>query len=290
MAVTRAVVVSDSHLALRTPEALANWQAVVDHVAATEPDVVVHVGDVTADAALDPDDLAVARRELGRLARPLHTVPGNHDVGENPHAGLADLPAGHDSRDGLVTPERLDRYRAVLGPDRWSVDVPGWRLVGINAQLLGSGLDDEADQWHWLESLLAPSPSRSGPRVALVVHKPLVPTPALPTDTSPGRYVPAGPRARLFELLRPFPGGLVISGHCHQFATHAAHDLTHLWAPSTWAVIPDRFQPLLGDKTCGLVELDLHDDGTARTTFRRPPNLTHQALVDDIPDPYSRHR
>jgi 3',5'-cyclic AMP phosphodiesterase CpdA len=284
MAVTRVVVVSDSHLAQRTPESVSNWQAVVDHVAATGPDLVIHAGDVTADGTFEPDDLDVARRELGRLDRPLHTIPGNHDVGENPHAGLRDVPG---RRDWLVTPERLDRYRAALGPDRWAVDLPGWRLVGINAQLLGSGLDDEADQWRWLDTVLAPPARR---RVALVVHKPLIPTPALPGDATPGRYVPAEPGARLVELLRPLPGSLVVSGHCHQYAVHTTGGLTHLWAPTTWAVIPDRYQPTLGDKTCGLVELDLHDDGTIRTTFRQPRNLTHQTLIDDIPDPYAHHR
>jgi predicted phosphodiesterase len=47
MSSVRVIVVSDSHLSNRTPEASANWDAVVDHVAAERPDLVVHAGDIS---------------------------------------------------------------------------------------------------------------------------------------------------------------------------------------------------------------------------------------------------
>jgi hypothetical protein len=193
-------VVSDSHLSERTPEASANWGAVVDDVAADAPDLVVHTGDISADGARLPADLATARRELDRLAEAgvrLVAVPGNHDVGENPYGdpdGDADDTVADDYP--LVSAAALDRYRDTIGPDRWFVDVGAWRLVGRD------GLD-------------------------------------------------------------------------------------HVWVPTTWAVLPDRIQPVLGAKLCGVVELTLADDGGVGVALRQPSGLAHWVIADDIADPYA---
>jgi 3',5'-cyclic AMP phosphodiesterase CpdA len=264
-------VVSDSHLSRRTPEALSNWDAVVDHIAADRPDLVVHAGDVSTDGAERADDLDFARAQLRRSAPPVHVVPGNHDLGDNPHAG----PHGP-----LIDAERLARYRDALRPDRWTVDIPGWRLVGLNSLLFGSGLDDEAEQWDWWHEQLAVGRHR---RVALILHKPILPCPSLADDTDPGRYVPPETRRRLLV-----PGvRLVVSGHAHQFCRHRTDGATHVWVPSTWAVIPDRFQPAIGDKVCGVVELVLHQDGTCETELMLPYGIEQQAIVDDVADPYA---
>lgn len=42
-------MVSDTHLSAVAPEAEANWDAVVRHIALTAPDLVVHVGDLSLD-------------------------------------------------------------------------------------------------------------------------------------------------------------------------------------------------------------------------------------------------
>jgi len=45
----RLTVVSDSHLSTRTPEADENWTAVLQHVLASRPDLVIHAGDLSLD-------------------------------------------------------------------------------------------------------------------------------------------------------------------------------------------------------------------------------------------------
>jgi 3',5'-cyclic AMP phosphodiesterase CpdA len=285
--VTRVTVVSDSHLSERTPEASANWRAAVDHIAAAPPDAVVHAGDISTDGARLPADLDFARRALDEMERAgvrLFALPGNHDVGENPYGPGSPGGDGGDGPDEypLVSPERLARYRDAFGPDRWVVDVGDWRLVGLDALLLGSGLPDEDDQWGWLSSAL------SGPRhVALFLHKPLVDPPDRPDPSSPGRYVVPAARQRLARVLGE-AGSVraVVSGHVHQFRTHAENGLAHVWAPTTWAVLPDRIQPVLGAKACGIVELSLGSDGTVGVNLRRPADLAHWVIADDITDPY----
>lgn len=284
MDAVRVVVVSDSHLSDRTPEALANWRAVVDDVAADPPDVVVHAGDISADGAARPGDLTVARRELDRLAGAgapaarLLVLPGNHDVGENPHQGQDDYPQ--------VSSERLARYRVAIGPDRWCIDVPGWRLVGLNAQLLGSGLDDEEDQRAWLADAVSVPPHGSR-HLALFLHKPLFDPPDRPDPGQPGRYVVPAARTRLDAALEGTPLRAVVCGHVHQFRRHALDGVTHAWAPTTWATLPDRIQPALGRKQTGVLELALGVDGTVGADLRRPDGLGDHVVGDDVADPYA---
>jgi calcineurin-like phosphoesterase family protein len=87
MGMTSVLVVSDTHLSTRTPEALSNWDAVVRHASGSRPALVVHAGDVTADGVDRPDELGLARTALDRLGTPVWAVPGNHDVGEIPALG-----------------------------------------------------------------------------------------------------------------------------------------------------------------------------------------------------------
>jgi 3',5'-cyclic AMP phosphodiesterase CpdA len=279
----RVTVVSDSHLSERTPEASANWRAAVDHIASASPDLVVHTGDISTDGARQPADLDFARRRLDEVERagtPLLALPGNHDVGENPYDG--------SESDGypIVDPDALRRYRDAIGPDRWLVDVGDWRLVGLDALLLGSGLPEEDDQWTWLSSALATPPA--GPRhVVLFLHKPVIDPPDRPDRNSPGRYVVPAARARLARALGDARTvRAVVSGHVHQFRRHAGEGVAHVWAPTTWAVLPDRIQPVLGTKACGIVELSLGADGAVDADLRRPAGLAHWVIADDIADPY----
>jgi 3',5'-cyclic AMP phosphodiesterase CpdA len=156
----RVVVVSDSHFSDRTPEAGRNWATVVRYVEVSEPDLVVHVGDVSIDGARVPDELGLARRQLDLLGRPWAAVPGNHDVGDNPGHGVVS--------DEDVTSERLARWGDAIGSDRWAVELGAWRLVGVDAQLFGSGLPEEDHQWSFLEQTL-----RVPRRTVLVTHKAL---------------------------------------------------------------------------------------------------------------------
>ena len=274
---TRVVLVSDSHLSARTPGALANWDAVVAYLDRERPDLVVHAGDITTDAPTHPDDLAVGRHELTRPSCRVRVIPGNHDVGENAFGSSA----------ATVSRERLDRYRAELGPDRWSLDLPGWRLIGLNVLLFGSGLDDEADQWQWLAGALRARPLPR--RIGVVVHKPWAATPELPTDARPARYLPPAAKERLAALFSDAPVGLVVSGHVHQFSHHRRDGIDYLWVPSTWATIPDDRQVTLGDKTCAVIDLTLHEDGTHTAELQRPTGLAQHEIGTTLADPYVGH-
>lgn len=276
-------VVSDSHLSDRTPEAVANWRAAVADLAADPPDVVVHAGDLAADGPGHAGDLPLARRELDRLdplGRPVLTVPGNHDVGESPGA-----PPPYP----IVAPDLLARFREVVGPDRWVHDVGAWRIVGLNALVMASGLRDEEEaQWEWLAAALAAVPGGSaGPRhVVLVLHKPLAPPPDRPDADAPHRFVPPADRARLRSVVAGAPVRAVVSGHVHQYRRHELDGVPQVWAPTTWAVLPEPLQPVIGEKACGVLSLTLGADGSVAAALRRPGGLSQLMLGRDVVDPY----
>lgn len=272
----RLTVVSDTHLSPRAPEAEANWDAVVDHVGRTRPDLVVHVGDLTLDGMRDASELRRARDQLERLPVPWCAVPGNHDVGDNPFSGGAD--------DSAITAEGHQRWLDAIGLDRWALDLAGWTLIGLNAQLFGSGLAAQGDQWAWLDDNLGAMPP--GRLVALVMHKPLTaPDPELAV-APPYRFVPAPARRRLERRLAGRAVPVVVSGHVHQFRILEVGARRHVWAPTTWAVLPDRIQARFGTKRCGIVSLTLAADGQADATLVEPAGLAQFTVSDDIPDPY----
>ena len=84
MAPVRLTIVSDSHLSTRTHEAVANWGLLVDHVDRTQPDAVVHTGDIALDGTQGTEDLTHARQQLDKMGVPMLALPGNHDLGDNP--------------------------------------------------------------------------------------------------------------------------------------------------------------------------------------------------------------
>jgi predicted phosphodiesterase len=276
---TRVILVSDTHLSPRTPEAGANWNAVLRHVEAAAPDLVIHLGDLSLDGANDPGEMAYGREQLGRLPAAWHAVPGNHDVGDNPWPGA---PAGH-----AIDPQRRQRWLDAVGPDRWALTAGGWTLLAVNAQLLGSGIDAEAEQWDWLERQLAERDA-GGP-VAMLTHKPVTASAAELAAAPPFRFWPEAARHRLAGLLGGVLPGLVISGHVHQRRLLRLDGTNHLSAPTTWAVLPDERQPVLGAKRCGIVALEFPDDGAApRPEFAEPAGIAQHTLLRDLPDPYGR--
>jgi 3',5'-cyclic AMP phosphodiesterase CpdA len=276
MTATRVTVVSDTHLSERTPEASANWEAVLRHVATTQPDLVVHLGDLTVDGAHEPHELDRARAQLDRLSVPWRAVPGNHDIGDNPRPGL---PGGH-----VVTAAAVDAWRSSIGPDWWSCDLANWTVIALNAQLFGSDLDAESRQWAWWDETLASVPATRPITVAL--HKPMTADDRELATAPPYRFAPAAARERIAAALAAHDVRLVLSGHVHQYRVLHEHGCSHVWTPTTWAVLPDEIQPTFGAKRCGLVSLGLTDLGEIEVELDEPPDLIQLTLGRDCPDPY----
>jgi 3',5'-cyclic AMP phosphodiesterase CpdA len=272
----RLVIVSDSHLSARAPEADRNWSAVTAHTRRARPDLVIHAGDLTLDGMTDPDDLRHGRAGLDQLPVPWLAVPGNHDIGDNasPLTPFAIT----------VNAARRRRWLDLIGTDWWLRDIGGWDLIGLNAQLFGSGLPAEQEQWTWLRAHVAPE--RSGRPLVLITHKPIDAGADELAAAPHYRYVPAPARDRLTELLKQRQPRLVLSGHVHQYRRLDIRGTAHTWAPTTWAVLPDEIQATFGVKRCGVLSVDLDSRGSA-VTLVEPRGLQQMTLGRHLPDSYS---
>jgi predicted phosphodiesterase len=263
----RVAVVSDTHFDSGDRLLVENWLAVERWLRASAPDLVVHLGDITANGSKDGAQLGFARDVLAQSSLAMRLVPGNHDIGDCPAA------PGQAPEEPLV-PARLEDFRRLFGPDRWRVEAEGWRLFGLNALLLETGLAEEDAQFDWLARTLA----RGAGPVGVFLHKPLF-RDRLDEDIVHLRYVAKAARQRLMAILADHDVRFVAAGHTHQVRRRHHAGIEHVWAPSTAFTVPDFRQERIGEKCVGVMMLDLNLRGHAFTHVL-PAGLTAHSLMD----------
>src|SRR5260370_15962567 len=138
----RIVVLSDIHLSPTHGFFWENWCVAREFADAAKADAVIVNGDLAINGPDSDAEIAFAATALGNLRTRVMALPGNHDVG--------DEPPGQDP-DQSIDPDRLARWDSSFATDRWVLDAGDWRLVGVNAQLFGSGLAREQSQDQWLD-------------------------------------------------------------------------------------------------------------------------------------------
>ena len=266
----RVLQISDTHLSPDKRQFAANWAPLRDFIAAQQPDVTIHTGDLTVDGADVDDDMRHCGALLRSLPGVVRAVPGNHDVGE----------AGHPRQP--VDATRLDRWRTHVGPDWWMHDTGDWRLIGIDSMLLGSGDPDEARQWAWLRHAHA---SAAGRRIAWFTHRPLfIDAPGEP-DTGYWSVKPAE-RARLLDLVRAHGVAVVATGHLHRWHDATIDGCRYVWCPSSGFLVgPDNQPDMPGEKWLGTVVYDF-DGRDFAVRFAGVPGLATLWIDDVIHDVY----
>lgn len=212
--------VSDTHLSPSHAYFQDNWDAFVDCVAEEKPDFVFVTGDMCFNGPVNPGDLAYARGQMDRLPVPWRAIPGNHDIGDTPPDAKLKHPMNAGSRAA---------YRKHFGEEHWVEDLGEWRFVGLNAQLMDSGLPGEAEQMAMLEDALATAGDRSR---ALIVHKPLFNADADEKGQAPAALFPAG-RKKILALCGRYGVKLVASGHRHCYRSLRLGRTQLVWAPAT---------------------------------------------------------
>ncbi len=266
----RIAIVSDTHLGDRAGPYIDNWRAVCAWAGTAGLDLIVHLGDISANGENDRGDLEIARAELAQSPVTVRSLPGNHDLGDNPAVA-----EGHAT--DTINADRLSAYRRVFGADRWSLNCAGWLILGLNAQLFGLDDAEEQAQWRWLEEQL----SRGVGPVGLMLHKPL-----LLGDDKPAaqRYVPAASADRITALAKACDLRFVLSGHVHQGRLRTVEGVEHVWAPSAAFFIPDSLQERIGEKEVGVLLLQL-EPAAHRFSFVMPEGVLRHNVVDH-PDLY----
>lgn len=271
----RIAQISDTHLSAAKPFFVENFERTVESVVEAGVDMLINTGDISLNGAEDDADLVAAAELHRHIALPVRMIPGNHDIGDN-----RDVPAhpGHGKHD--VDGERRRRYLRRFGPDWWCVDVPGWRLLGIDSLLFGSALPDARAQAAFLANATASAGTR---QVALFAHKPLCDR-RLHESAMGGRFLNPASRAELLDCLQA-PLAVVASGHVHQYRDTMVGDTRHVWAPSTGFVLPDALQPRYGIKRLGWVEHRFHPNGQYECALMDVADTTLYEITD-FPDAY----
>jgi 3',5'-cyclic AMP phosphodiesterase CpdA len=262
---TRILQISDTHLSRTKPHFAPNFAPLRDWVLRQDADLVIHTGDLTVNGADDEADMRDGAALMRSLGVTFLAVPGNHDVGEagNPHQP--------------INAERLERWRRHFGHDWWSHDVDGWRLIGLDSMLFGSGGDEEARQFGWLSRTLA---TADGRRIAWFTHRPLFID--VPEEGDTGYWsVKPEPRAALLDLVARHDVALVATGHLHKWRDHAAARCRYVWcASSGFLVGPDNQPDLPGEKRLGATIHDFDGAGVSIAHSDIPGLAT--LWIDDV--------
>jgi 3',5'-cyclic AMP phosphodiesterase CpdA len=269
----RIIQISDTHLSPGKSHFADNWAPLAAWIADERPNLVIHTGDLTVDGADVEDDLRYAAELMRGLGVPFRAVPGNHDVGD----------AGHARQ--LVNDERLARWRAHLGPDRWVEDVEGCRLIGFDAMLLGSGEPEEAAQAAWLEAVMD---TAKGRRVAWFLHRPLFLDRPDEPDTGYWSVKPQ-PRACLLKLVQQHSVALVASGHLHKAHDFLHADTRYVWAPASACLVgPGMMAPPMPGRNClGAVRYEIAG-ASIEAKIRDVPGMALHWIDDVIDEVYPR--
>ena len=234
----RIIQVSDTHLSAVHDVFSHNTEAVARWLVDQRADLVIHTGDVSMDGAGEDADLFLSAQWIERFEIEMLCVPGNHDVGD-----LASIKPTQPVNDA-----RLEMWRSTIGPDWWRADRQGWRLVGLDAMLLGTGHADEERQFEWLaEALKTDAP------IAIFLHKPLfIDHP----EEGPRGYwtVLPEPRKRMLALMSSANVKLVASGHLHIHRQVNIGGISYVWGPAASFVVGESQEDLGGDRMLGVVE------------------------------------
>ena len=250
--------ITDTHLGARSELFRANFQRLVSALGDARPDLVVATGDQTLDGADSDADMALAARLHAALPGPVRFIPGNHDVGDHPEAAPKQP----------VTDARLARFTAAMGPARWVEDRDGWRLLGLNSQVMGAHPDEHA-QAAMIEEALATLGER---RLAVFIHKPLF---QHDPDETVFDYWSVPPFARgAVRALMAHPAlRLVASGHLHVHHAFTRGAVRYVWAPSAAFVVREALQEgMPGARPTGAL---LHRFGadSVETVLVDPPGM-----------------
>jgi alkaline phosphatase D len=272
--VPRILQLSDAHLSPRNDLFRGNLSRICALAEASPPDLVVATGDLSLDGADHAEDLALAAELHGAFPAPLLALPGNHDTGSHPHT-MPNQP---------FDTTRLDRFRAHCGLGRGMVDLPGWRVIGLNSEVMGTGHTEEAAQAAFIAEAAAGAGER---RIALFLHKPVFVT-DFDDPTFDYWSVPPQARAALLPVL-DHPGlRLVASGHLHLHRQVTLGRVVYAWAPPLSFIVEPSEQPgLPGERVCGALLHRLHTDHV-ETVLLAPVEMETLSLNELRHQPYPR--
>jgi len=177
----------------------ANWEFVIANVNRLKPAFLVVTGDLTNQEG-NADQIAEYKRINKKLdpAVHLYSVPGNHDVANDP------------------TPESLAAYRKAYGPDYYSFREGSMYGIVLDSSLFKAPAkvpEEAAKQEKWLEAELKKAQAAAAVPV-IFQHIPFF----LEKPDEPDQYfnIPMETRRRVLALLKNNGVSYIFAGHYHR--------------------------------------------------------------------------
>lgn len=242
-------ILSDPHIGSSNPVFVPNWEKTVSRLNARDDiDLTVILGDLTLLGSEQEEDLHFGLNALAAVNTPWLALPGNHDVGDISRQSHQPANAA-----------RLSDWEALYGPWHWHSDaLPGWRLIGLNSQIIGTGLPEEKAQWDALEQALA---TRGARKPVLFTHMPLFLNDWNESDRPAWALMGEG-RSKLRRLLEDHDVQAVVSGHMHRVVQFDLAESRFIWCAASSFLTYDESMPAQpGAALLGLTILTLDDAG-----------------------------
>ncbi len=210
----------------------ALYDGLIARVNAMKPAFVVHLGDITDPVPVSPEfsDSAQAFHNASEIFdMPYYLVPGNHDIGEKLHPALPKI-----NDQVSITKSAIEKYEQHFGQQRYSFEHEDCLFVVINTMLLNSKLEEEQEQWDWLEKTLD---DNAGKRVFIFAHYPLY----LSARDEPDFYdnIDEPARSNLIALLERHKVEGYYAGHVHNFFYNHLNGMHQFVLPSTGIIRTD---------------------------------------------------
>jgi len=282
----RVLFIADPHLAANEPGSQASFDEIVRRARAFgDVELVVVLGDCAMQKKQDDELFLYSKHQFERFGAPVVVSPGNQDVGNHMRpersyeldakreASTADL---RDDRDAhtetvpavVISEQRLRWFEGLFGPTRWARDVDSLRIVSIDSQLYGSGLEAEREQNVWLKETLRKA-RRETDSVVLCMHTPPYLS-ASDEEEAPDFYwtIPKESRQGLLSAVSEAPPDLLLTGHVHR-ELHPENELCDYWTLASssfqcgtiWSVDTSRVPP--GSDDLSFYSLTPEPDGYA---------------------------
>jgi 3',5'-cyclic AMP phosphodiesterase CpdA len=194
-------ILSDPHVAVNKPEHNGRFANALERAEAFHPAFVIITGDCLENWS--DENAALFRKMIEDSAVPIHTIPGNHDVGQKR------TPDGK----GSVSSETVARWKGTFGSDRFAFEHGDCFFIGINNVVLASGLPEETEHEKWFEEQVENS---GGSRIFVFCHYPFFLRD--PNEAEGGYWTVESPAKEAWlELFRQNRISAVWNGHLHRF-------------------------------------------------------------------------
>lgn len=220
-----------------------NFEFVVGNINRLRPAFVVICGDLVNRVG-DPAQIAEYERVLAMIdpSVPVYSVPGNHDVGNEP------------------TPATLEAWRDRFGPDYYSFERGGIYGIVLDSSLIAAPDNAPAAaaaQEAWLGDELGKAQASDAGEIVVFQHHPWF----LADPEEPDQYfnVPLPQRRRYLDMLGAAGVHYVFAGHYHRNAYGTDGDLEMITSGPVG-------RPL-GDDPSGMRIVRVLDDGLGHAYY-----------------------